>query len=785
MKLLSVLFTSLFVTIAHSQQAEIVNAASNTYIIQLNHQSLVHYDGGYESFDATSPSATGTRKLDTKSEAAQAYLQFLRDELSNTVDQIQTTLGRSVNTKFEYYYANYGMAMNLTADEASLILSIGGVVSVVKEKIYELDTDVGPTFIGANTIWDGTSVPGNIPNQGEGMIVGVLDTGINMDHPSFSDAPEDMYDFAAANPLGAGNTVAGSDCSPTNVCNNKLIGVWDFADGPDDTNGHGSHTASTAAGNRITAASIPGGFVTTTGTPLAAPSISGVAPHAHIIAYDVCISSCAGSAITAGINQAIADGVDVISYSISGGTSPWTDSDRLYLDAMNAGIVVSASAGNTSTSVPDPVGNVNHRGPWLLSVANSSHSRALNNRVDITQPTPIPSHLIDMYGLLGVANNFSGDVDAGLLYAGNVAPGNQEGCSAFPANSFNGKIALISRGSCNFSSKIDNAEAAGAVAAIIYNNQADIPIVMGGIESTNIPAVMIGQADGDAIVAFIDSVVASTVEGFISGTAAYTMIDSLGNILNASSLQGPNNSFDVTKPDINGPGTNIFAAYKDGTTAPQFEFLSGTSMSAPHVSGSALLVMKVHPDWSPSEIKSAMMMTADSVVTTGTGAPATPDQVGSGTIDLTKAAKAALVMDETFANYLAANPSAGGDPATLNIPSVRDTNCSSNCSWTRTVKNRSSSTYTWSTADVKMRDGGVITVSPSSFELAPNATQSVEITYTVCSGTLSELRFNDVILAANSGDVPDSRITLAVLPTAIGDCSPFDLIFENGFEQLP
>ena len=287
MKLLSVLFTSLFVTIAHSQQAEIVNAASNTYIIQLNHQSLVHYDGGYESFDATSPSATGTRKLDTKSEAAQAYLQFLRDELSNTVDQIQTTLGRSVNTKFEYYYANYGMAMNLTADEASLILSIGGVVSVVKEKIYELDTDVGPTFIGANTIWDGTSVPGNIPNQGEGMIVGVLDTGINMDHPSFSDSPEDLYDFAAANPLGAGNTVAGSDCSPTNVCNNKLIGVWDFADGPDDTNGHGSHTASTVAGNRITAGSIPGGFVTTTGTPLAAPSISGVAPHAHIIAYDV------------------------------------------------------------------------------------------------------------------------------------------------------------------------------------------------------------------------------------------------------------------------------------------------------------------------------------------------------------------------------------------------------------------------------------------------------------------------------------------------------------------
>lgn len=787
MKIVTLLLISIFSVNSFAQINDEVISDQNysVYIITLKHQSLSSYNGSIESFAATSPSVTGDRKLDTQSEAAQEYLSFLKQETSAVMSEINQLLGRNVQSKYEYYYANYGVAVRVSDSEANTLKSLSSVLSIDKEQIYELDTDAGPNFIGANTIWDGSNMPASVPNQGEGLIVGVLDTGINMDHPSFSDTPEDGYDFAAANPLGAGNTVLGSACSALNPCNNKLIGVWNYADGPDDTNGHGSHTASTAAGNRITAASIPGGFVSTTGTALDATSISGVAPHAHIIAYDVCITTCAGSSITAAINQAIADGVDVISFSISGGTDPWniTNSDRTYLDAMNAGIVISTSAGNTSSSVPDPVGAVNHRGPWLLSVANSSHNRILKYQVAVTQPTPIPSHLTDIYGLLGVANNFAGDVNAGLTYSGDADPGNETGCVAFPANSFDGKIALIIRGACSFASKIDNAEAAGAVAAIIYNNASDVPVAMGGIEDTSIPAVMIGFADGDAIVSFISSVVASTVEGFISGTAVYLLVDSLGNILNTGSLLGPNESFSVTKPDINGPGTNIFAAYKDGTAAPQFEFLSGTSMSAPHVAGSALLMVKAHPDWSPSEIKAAMMMTADKDVTTSAGNPATPDEVGSGTIDLTIAAKSILTMDETYANYLAADPDNGGTPESLNIPSVRQNNCSGSCSWSRTVTNKSSTdTFTWSTADVKYRNDAMITVTPSSFELAPGASQAFTINYIVCDGTLNQLRFDDVVFEANDNNVPFSRITLAAVPTATGDCSPYDLIFENGFE---
>ncbi len=767
---------------------------NDMYIITLNLDGLVHYSGGINELEATSPLLTGAKKLDVKSTAAQEYLQYLKDNLSQVKSQIESEINRPLGKTFDYYYANFGMAVRLTSTEVERIKHLNGIVKIEKDKQYELNTDAGPTFIGANTLWDGTAMPNNMPNKGEGIVIGVLDTGINMDHPSFSDVSEDGYDFAAANPLGAGNFVAGSDCSATFVCNNKHIGAWDFADdgvnesdGPEDSNGHGSHTASTAAGNAITAP--VGGFTSVNGTILEAPSISGVAPHAHIINYDVCIDSCSGAAITAAINQAIADQVDVISYSISGGTSPWNDSDRLYLDAVAAGIMVSTSAGNTNATITNPVGQVNHKGPWLLSVANSSHNRTTKNQVAITQPMPVPTNITDIYGLLGVADNFSGDVNANLLYAGNVEAGNQEACSPFTDNTaFTGKIALIIRGSCNFSAKIDNAEAAGAVAAIIYNGVSDVPIVMGGIETTNIPALMIGLADGDAIVNFINSVVATDVQAFISGTTVYALVNALGNILNTSSLRGPNNTFDVTKPDINGPGTNIFAAFADGTApAPQYNFLTGTSMSAPHIAGSAALMVAAHPTWSPSEIKSAMMMTANSSISDslgGTTEPANADDVGSGTVDLTKSAKAGLVMDETFANYLAANPATGGDPKTLNIPSARNTACGASCNWSRTVKDTLGVEAHWVVTTAT--DGTFnLSVQPTSFimneappvpnpdvifkngfdeptVINPITNKTLTITATGVPSTTGNMSFGEVILTEVNGLSPSLRITVAV-----------------------
>ncbi|VAW35855.1 hypothetical protein MNBD_GAMMA01-1415, partial [hydrothermal vent metagenome] len=701
--LLSLILLLSSVAIAENQNKEI-------YIVKFQQQGLVHYTGGIAGLKATSPAITGTKKPNLTSVDSKAYLGYLKQQQQQYKALIAQRLNRDIGKTLDYYYTNLGMAVYFTASEAGNIKSIDGVMSVTKDVVYQLATDAGPTFIGAAKLWDGSASLGNTPNQGEGVIVGVIDTGLNMDHVSFSDIAEDGYDFATANPFGAGNFVGACD-GVTFICNNKYIGAWDFVeafppggesenDGPEDSNGHGTHTASTAVGNKLTAPL--GGFTGLNGV-LDAPFISGVAPHAHLISYDVCIDSCSGAAINAAINQAIADGVDVLSFSISGGLNPWNDLNRVFLDAVNAGIVVSTAAGNTSAATPNPVGQVNHRGPWLLSVANSTHSRAFGNEISITAPNPVPENLTGLFGTNSSTDNFTADVAADLIYAGNVDAGNEDGCNAFSNNtSFTGKIALIARGTCDFAVKVNNAQAAGAIATLVHNNIEGPNAIMSGMESTTIPAVFFSLLDGSAVISFIQSVNAGDVQAFLAQNIVHMLVDTLGDILNSSSFIGPNNSFDVTKPDINGPGTDIFAAYADSGVPPaeQFARISGTSMSAPHIAGAAALIVAAHPTWSPSEIQSVMMMTAKNNGKRGNGSDTNADDVGSGTVDLSKAALSPLVMDETFANYLAANPFTigNGDPATLNIPSLRANDCNGQCSWTRTLTNKSNVTETWSTA---------------------------------------------------------------------------------------
>jgi subtilisin family serine protease len=784
----AILFSALFIS-----QPSLAQSKKEIYTINFSHKGLVHYQGGVQGLKATSPKYYGTKKINKNSDAFRAYMDFLKNSHVEIISNIENKLQRPLNKTLNYYYTHSGIATYLTPKEANEILSINGVMSVEKDKVYELSSDVGPSFISADQIWDGTAMPGDVPNQGEGAIVGVIDTGLNMDHPSFSETSEDGYDFAAANPLGAGNFLG--DCDATFICNNKHIGAWDFADdfppsgesesdGPEDSNGHGTHTAGTAVGNRITAP--PGGFEVVFGGTLDAPSISGVAPHAHLIHYDVCVGSCSGAAISAAINQGIDDGVDVLSFSISGGLNPWSDADRTFLDAQAAGIVVVTAAGNTSSSTPTTFANVNHRGPWLLSVANSTHSRALKNEVTIIEPTPVPSDVIDLYGILGRTNNFISDVTAHLTYSGDIDANNAEGCNAWSdPNAFLGNVALIIRGSCNFSVKIDNAEAAGAIAALVFNNVSDIPFAMGGIDSTNIPSLMIGKSDGEAILSFINSVNSTEVQIYLASQAVYLLIDSIGNQLNAGSLIGPNQNFDVTKPDINAPGTLVFAAYADSANVgDEYAFLTGTSMAAPHVSGAAALMIAAHPDWTPAEIQSAMMMTADPDVNNPAGDLATADEVGSGTVDLSKSALSGLVMNETFSNFLAANPSSLGDPASLNIPSLRENNCNGECSWNRTVTNKLDSTVTWTASVINHNSNDtLVEVTPSAFELAPMDSQMLDITFISCSGMTNELRFHDILLTPNDSSIPSSRLTVAAIPTSLAPLSSCDLIYDDSFDS--
>lgn len=741
--------------LAAAADTKVADATAEAYIVKFAEPGLLYYSGGTAELRATAPSALGSRKLDAKSPAALAYKAHLEQRQADYLRAIDSELGRTNTPLHTYDVMYHGVALMLTAAEAAEVRSLPGVSSVEPGGTFELQTDSGPALINAPSIWSGTSVPGGIGTRGQGVVIGVIDSGSNADHPSFGN------DASCGHNPGNPKLASAKDCLATNCVGGN----------PEDTDpsgtGHGVHTASTAGGNTLVPPLTVGGVALKW-------QISGVAPCATVRTYKVCATnSCSGTAIQAAIQAAITDQVDVINFSISGGTAPWTDNDRAFLDAVNADIFVAASAGNTSTSIPDPVANVNHRGPWVMSVANSTHDRVEGNRINVAGgPQNVPSQTSS-----GVA--FPSTVTSQVAVASTL--GNEQGCNpGFTAGSMTGRIALISRGTCGFAEKITNATTAGATGAIIYNNVGGPPIVMGALTATTIPSIMVSNLSGIAMRDFLVSNPSAQVT--VNVPAERQTDPNFADVLNAGSLRGPNNTFDVTKPDITGPGTNIYAAIGDIAPAggvAQFGFLTGTSMSSPHTAGAAALVRAVNPAWTPQEVKSALQLTTkvSGLKSDGTN-PWDPDDVGNGRIDLSKAARSGLVMNETFANFLAANPATGGQPRNLNLPSLRHTSCNGACTFTRTFRNTRTTPTTWNAVVSGAPAGTQIQVSPSSFNFTGNLseTQTVTITVTVTAPAgITTTAFGALTFTEATAAAPDARLTVAIRGTS-------NAVFSNGFE---
>src|SRR4051812_9336643 len=371
-------------------------APLNRYIIQLSDSPLASYRGGVPGLAPTNPAALGAVKLDPASAASRAYLDYLQRQQSAFRSTLAQSLGRTVAVPFTYRYAYNGIAAVLTADEAKAVSQLPGVVHVEKEQTLHLETDVGPTWIGASSLWDGSATGGAGATMGEGVVVGDIDTGINHDHPSFAATGGDGYTIR--NPRG---TFYGA-CAPITgapFCNSKLIGVYDFTGtSPEDDNEHGSHTASTAAGNVIPAAVLHAPTVDIT------RRISGVAPHANLITYKACTAAgCLNAETVQAIDQATADGVDVINFSIGGGSlDPWTESNsQAFLGARDAGVFVSVAAGNSGPSGRTMGSPAN--APWVTAVAASTHNRKfVNSLTGMTGGTSPPANMSG----LGVTSGF-------------------------------------------------------------------------------------------------------------------------------------------------------------------------------------------------------------------------------------------------------------------------------------------------------------------------------------------------------------------------------------------
>ncbi|MEU3457408.1 S8 family serine peptidase [Micromonospora sp. NPDC006766] len=715
-------------------------------LIKLDYDSVATYNGGIAGLAATSPGKTG-EKLG-KSDAESAYLRHVTQrEGKFAADVAKAVPSVTVRQHLRNVYG--GVAASVPANKIRDLLKVDGVVAVQRDELRQPLTDSSAQFINANSTYPAL---GGKANAGAGIIVGVIDTGAWPEHPSFADngnlnTPPTKRDRTPRTCDFGVNPLAPQ--SGAFKCNNKLIGGAAFLDTylayntgeryvtARDSNGHGTHTASTTAGNVVKSAKVFG---------VERGPVQGIAPGAWISVYKA-LGALGGysSDLAAAIDQAVLDGVDVINYSISGGTNPFTDPAELaFLDAYAAGVFVSASAGNDGPGAS----TANHVSPWVTTVAASTQEREFVSTLVLKSGT-------DTITLTGASITAGVTADTPVVMAESRA-GYSALCSTpAPAGAFTGKIVACKRGTNARVNKGYNVKQGGAVGMILYNP------TLADVETDNHWLPTVHLADGTQFTTFM--------AGRSNVTATFTAGEKhagQGDVLAAFSSRGPAGL--GIKPDVTAPGVQILAGHTptpespdNGPSGEYYQAIAGTSMSAPHIAGSAALLKALHPGWSPGQIKSAMMTTAVQTVVKEDGVtPADPFDVGAGRIDLRKAQKPGLTIDETATRMAAF----GNDPLNavhLNLPSVNVPVLAGKITTIRTVKNVTSSSQTYK-VHVNAPAKSKITVTPDTFTLG--AGKSKALTITISSTAPTAQYFGQIILDAAASDLPTLRLPVAFVP---------------------
>ncbi|KAL0312699.1 UNVERIFIED_CONTAM: Subtilisin-like protease SBT1.2 [Sesamum radiatum] len=503
-----------------------------------------------------------------------------------------------------YSYRNVfkGFAAKLTADDVKNMEKKDGFVSARPEKIVSLHTTHTPNFLGLNQnmgLWRDS-------NYGKGVIIGVLDSGVLPEHPSYFDA---------------------------------------FDQSPLDDDGHGTHTASTAAGNFVRGANV---FGNANGTAV------GIAPLAHLAIYRVCGFSCSESTILAGMDAAVEDGVDVLSLSLGSLTNNFYQ-DFISLGAFSAmekGVLVSCSAGNFGPSNF----SIANEAPWILTVGASTIDRKL-------RATAVLGNNQQYHGESAFQPKDFSPTMLPLVYAGMLNTSDPFAPYCGPSlneSDIRGKIVVCELGGgMTRVGKGEAVKSAGGAAMILLNNERSANATSAEVHV--LPATHVSYADGLKIKAYINSTSTPTATIRFEGTV---IGDDRAPVVAAFSSRGPNfASRGILKPDILGPGVNILAAWPTSVenktnTKSTFNILSGTSMSCPHLSGVAALLKSAHPDWSPAAIKSAIMTTADVVnlarhpIEDERFVPASIFATGAGHVNPSRANDPGLVYDIQPKDYI-------------------------------------------------------------------------------------------------------------------------------------
>ncbi|NMP16425.1 S8 family serine peptidase [Thalassotalea sp. Y01] len=758
---------------------ELDSGEFDSYIVQLTEQAVSVYDGHIAGYEATRSANRGSLladvKLNVKTAKVEQYSDFLIAKQNDFAAQAQQQ-GIKLDVEKQFTLATNAMVVSMSKGDAIAMSRMAGVSKITPNRLLELNTDRGPQFIGADQAWSGSVTPDGVGVKGEGMVVGIIDTGVNTDHEAF--ASDDDYSAVRGDDAGAFY----GDCATDypELCNDKLIGVYSYPEvteannypasgswrdrkpeNGEDYNGHGSHVAGTTAGNTMTDVplKVSAGEAVSDGidVPFNFTEVSGVAPRAHIISYQVCMpgnsgdaySGCPTSAILSAYEDAIKDGVDVINMSVGGGERfSWDDPIELaLLSAREAGISVAVAAGNSGPNFY----SVGHASPWVTTVGASTHDRVMDTG----------NKTIGGFSTEGIQSwkkprvtegkSYTGAITGPVVLASNYPdPDPSDGfdaglCAApFPAGTFTAdQIVLCDRGENARVEKAQYVADGGAGGFILMNARAQWgqpPVATNVVADVYpIPGIHIAY---DFNMHYWANNATDTTVTISDYTNTYEFDAEAGNNLAIFSSMGPSRFHDTLTPDVTAPGVAIYAPYADEQPFKQYpdardwSFLQGTSMASPHVAGAMTLLEQMHPDWTPAQVQSALMMTANDVMLQmyyGRVETFYNFMAGAGAIDVAKASQAGLILDETIENYRNANPNNGGVANWLNLPSMVDMDCENSCSFMRKVTATIDGTWTAEgiTNGYNADAGHEVTVTPSQFSLNAGESQDIIVKVTV------------------------------------------------------
>ena len=756
------------------------------YIVTLADEAAATYSGGVDGLAPTKPSEGD--QLNSQRRAVIDYADYLEARQNDVAASVGADVGYSYTLSINAFSAD------LNARQAASLQSDKRVVALDRDELLKPTAVPSPEFLGLTGpggVWAST---GGVGTAGAGVVLGVLDTGIAPENPSF--AGEALGTTPGAAPyysapgvtsfVKADGATFSSACETgtqftTDDCNTKIVGARYFLDGfgannigsvaqgeypsPRDGDGHGSHTGSTAVGNDGVEASASGQDF---------GAISGVAPAAKIASYKVCWSGadpasqdddgCTTSDSLAAIDAAVADGVDAINFSIGGGAATTTVSptDQAFLGAAAAGVFVAVSAGNDGPTAS----TTDHGSPWYTSVAASTipsyeATAQLGNGISYAGA----SVTVD---LDPAATPLSGPLVTAttVALAGAATPNRCLTGSLDPALAV-GTIVVCERGVNARVDKSAEVARAGGIGMILVN------VIPGSVDldDHSVPTVHLNASFRDAVLAYAATAGAratfqpGNLTGVTPPTPQVAGFSSRGPVLADGS--------DILKPDITAPGVAILAAGENAEGEdPRWEFLSGTSMSSPHIAGLGVLYLGERPDATPAEIKSAMMTTAYNTLDPN-GVPVTdPFAQGAGHVDPTKFFSPGLLYLNGLDDWLSYIEGAGYDvidpavqpvdPSNLNLASIAVGALTAPETVTRTVTSTQAGTFT---AAVQELPGITATVSPNTLTFAAaGESKSYTVSFARTDATLDTFTTGSLTWTSGSTVV---RSPIAIQPVTI------------------